>query len=88
MTPSHILGRLCAIGLGLKGCSQRTGHHPGSYMYLVIGNYIIVKTEVSKDKEPIGIGRVDFNWFESQAKSDSSELRVKMIWMSNDLRFK
>ena len=44
--------------------------------------------EVSKDKEPIGRGRVEFNWFESRVKSDSSELRVKMIWMSNDLRLK
>ena len=33
--------------------------------------------EVSKDKEPIGIGCVEFKWFESQLMSDSSELRVK-----------
>ena len=33
--------------------------------------------EVSKDKEPIGRGRVEFNWIESQLMSDSSELRVK-----------
>ena len=33
--------------------------------------------EVSKDKEPIGRGCVEFKWFESQLMSDSSELRVK-----------
>ena len=33
--------------------------------------------EVSKDKEPIGRGCVEFNWFESQLMSDSSEVRVK-----------
>ena len=33
--------------------------------------------EVSKDKEPIGRGCGEFNWFESQLMSDSSELRVK-----------
>ena len=33
--------------------------------------------EVSKDKEPIGRGCVELNWFESQLMSDSSELRVK-----------
>ena len=33
--------------------------------------------EVSKDKEPIGRGRVEFKWFESQLMSNSSELRVK-----------
>ena len=33
--------------------------------------------EVSKDKEPIGRGRAEFNWFDSQLMSDSSELRVK-----------
>ena len=40
--------------------------------------------EVSKDKEPIGRGCVELNWFESQLMSDSSEL----IWLSIDLRFK
>ena len=33
--------------------------------------------EVSKDKEPIGRGCAEFNWFESQLMSDSNELRVK-----------
>ena len=33
--------------------------------------------EVSKDKEPIGRGCVELNWFESQLMPDSSELRVK-----------
>ena len=46
--------------------------------------------EVSKDKEPIGRGCVEFNWFESQLMSDSNELRVKwfgchLIWDSIDL---
>ena len=45
--------------------------------------------EVSKDKEPIGRGCVEFKWFESQLMSDSNELRVKwfgcqMIWDSNE----
>ena len=39
--------------------------------------------EVSKDKEPIGRGRVEFKWFESQLMSDSSAL-----WLSIDLGFK
>ena len=30
--------------------------------------------EVSKDKEHIGRGRAEFNWFKSQLMSDSSEL--------------
>ena len=34
--------------------------------------------EVSKDKEPIGRGCVEFNWFESQLMSDSNEL--KFTW--------
>ena len=33
--------------------------------------------EVSKDKEPIGRERAEFNWFESQSMSDSNELRFK-----------
>ena len=33
--------------------------------------------EVSKDKEPIGRGCAEFNWFESQLMSDSNELRFK-----------
>ena len=45
--------------------------------------------EVSKDKEPIGRERAEFNWFESHLMSDSNELRVKwfgchLIWDSND----
>ena len=44
--------------------------------------------EVSKDKEPIGRERAEFN-FESQLMSGSNELRVKwfgchLIWDSND----
>ena len=46
--------------------------------------------EVSKDKEPIGRGCVEFKWLESQLMSDSSELNVKWfgcqsISDSNDL---
>ena len=57
--------------------------------------------EVSKDKEPIGRERAEFNWFESQLMSDSNDLRVKwfgcqsmcasndfgcqLIWDSSDL---
>ena len=33
--------------------------------------------EVSKDKEPIGKGCAEFNWFESELMSDSSEVRFK-----------
>ena len=33
--------------------------------------------EVSKDKEPIGRERAEFNWFESQLMSDSNEVRFK-----------
>ena len=33
--------------------------------------------EVSRDKEPIGRGCVEFNCFESQLMSDSSEVRFK-----------
>ena len=45
--------------------------------------------EVSKDKEPIGRERAEFNWFESQLMSDSKESRVKwfgchLIWNSSD----
>ena len=43
--------------------------------------------EVSKDKEPIGRERAEFNWFESQLMSDSNELRFKWFWLSVDLRF-
>ena len=44
--------------------------------------------EVSKDKEPIGRGCVEFKWFESQLMSDSSEVRFKWFGLSIDLRFK
>ena len=53
--------------------------------------------EVSNHKEPIGRGRVEFKWFESQLTSDSSEMKadlvvmwfeIQLIWSSNDLRFK
>ena len=40
-----------------------------------------------QDKEPIGRGRVEFTWFESQLMPDSSELRVKWFGCRN-LRFK
>ena len=33
--------------------------------------------EVSRDKEPIGRECAEFNWFESQLMSDSSEVRFK-----------
>ena len=44
--------------------------------------------EVSKDKEPIGRECAEFNWFESQLMSDSSEVRFKWCGLSSDLRFK
>ena len=44
--------------------------------------------EVSKDKEPIGRGRAEFNWFESELMSDSNEMRIKCFGLSSDLRFK
>ena len=44
--------------------------------------------EVSKEKEPIGKGCVEFNWFKSQLMSDSNELRLKSLWLSIDLGFK
>ena len=33
--------------------------------------------EVSKDKEPIGRECAEFNWFENELMSDSSEVRFK-----------
>ena len=33
--------------------------------------------EVSKDKEPIGRACAEFNWFENELMSDSSEVRFK-----------
>ena len=44
--------------------------------------------EASRDKEPIGRGCVEFNCFESQLMSDSSEVRFKWFGLSSDLRFK
>ena len=44
--------------------------------------------EVSKDKEPIGRECAEFNCFESQLMSDSSEVRFKWCGLSSDLRFK
>ena len=44
--------------------------------------------EVSKDKEPIGRECAEFNWFENELMSDSSEVRFKWFWLSIDLRFK
>ena len=44
--------------------------------------------EVSKDKEPIGRERAEFNWFESQLMSDSIEVRFKWFGLSSDLKFK
>ena len=44
--------------------------------------------EVSKDKEPIGRECAEFNWFDSQLMSDSSEVRFKWCGLSSDLRFK
>ena len=43
--------------------------------------------EVSKDKEPIGRECAEFNWFENELMSDSSEVRFKRFWLSVDLRF-
>ena len=49
------------------------------YIYVYNLTYLPHKAvaEVSKDKEPIGRGCVELNWFESQLMSGSSELRVK-----------
>ena len=52
--------------------------------------------EVSKDKEPVGRGCVEFTWFESQLMSSDlgfkrcrcELIEIQMIWMSNGLRFK
>ena len=44
--------------------------------------------EVSRDKEPIGRGCVEFKWFESRLMSDSSEVRFKWFGLSSDLGFK
>ena len=44
--------------------------------YITYGPHKAV-AEVSKDKEPIGRGCAEFNWFESQLMSDSSEVRFK-----------
>ena len=57
--------------------------------------------EVSKDKEPIGRGRAEFNWFESQLLSAPNDMRFKwfgcqsmcasndfgclLTWTSNDV---
>ena len=52
--------------------------HLKTYIYIYI-TYLPHKAvaEVSKDKEPIGRGCVEFKWFESQLMSDSSEVRFK-----------
>ena len=59
------------------------------YIYIYI-TYLPHKAvaEVSKDKEPIGRGCAEFNWFESQWMSDSNEVRVKWFWLSVDLILK
>ena len=46
---------------------------------VIISTYLPHKAvaEVSKDKEPIGREGAEFNWFESQLMSDSSEVRFK-----------
>ena len=51
----------------------------GKHYELFIITYLPHKAvaEVSKDKEPIGRERAEFNWFESQLMSDSSEVRFK-----------
>ena len=51
---------------------------PNSKLPLII-TYLPHKAvaEVSKNEEPIGKERAEFNWFESQLMSDSNELRVK-----------
>ena len=63
------------------------------YMYIqfIYITYLPHKAvaEVSKDKEPIGRGCAEFNWFENELMSDSSEMRFKwfgceLIWDSND----
>ena len=50
-----------------------------SLLHIIILTYLPHKAvaEVSKDKEPIGRERAEFNWFESQLMSDSNESRVK-----------
>ena len=72
-----------------SGCEMlRTTRY---YSRVAVVTYLPHKAvaEVSKDKEPIGRDRAEFNWFESQLMSDSIELRVKwfgchLIWDSND----
>ena len=56
-------------------------HKHVSYIYIL---YVYITylpheavAEVSKDKEPIGRGCAEFNWFESQLMSDSIEVRFK-----------
>ena len=45
--------------------------------------------EVSKDKEPIRRGCVEFKWFESQLMSEFKWIESQMIWLwIGDLRFK
>ena len=59
-------------------CNERVRRGQGlGYKYCI--TYLPHKAvaEVSKDKEPIGRERAEFNWFESQLMSDSNELRVK-----------
>ena len=45
------------------------------YIYFVTYGPRKAVAEVSKDKEPIGKERAEFNWFESQLMSDSNALR-------------
>ena len=46
------------------------------YMYITYLPHKAV-AEVSKDKEPIGRECAEFNWFENELMSDSSEVRFK-----------
>ena len=41
--------------------------------------------EVSNHEEPIGRGRVEFNWFKSELMSDSNDFGCQLIWDSSDL---
>ena len=62
-------------GSWASSCFLNSDYH---YDYIVI-TYLPHKAlaEVSKDKEPIGRGCAEFNWFENELMSDSSEVRFK-----------
>ena len=56
---------------GRQSIGLRTVHD----MFIITYGPRKAVAEVSKDKEPIGKERAEFNWFESQLMSDSNALR-------------